>query len=198
MLGGQIIRSRRHGKNDAYPCQMRSQATVEAITEAAARVFKSLGFAGASTNKISDIAGVSVGSVYQYFPDKLALLEAVNERYLVGLWGVVCLACQEALLLPWPDALRHIVVAEVNYHVKGGRLFEVLQTELPASITAGIKLQIVSVIQCARSLRISGGCGSVHKFAQIHAFGLIVARNESQTSFVPIGGDAIAKSCPSI
>jgi AcrR family transcriptional regulator len=126
------------------PLQMRSQATVDVIVEAAARVFESSGFAGASTNKIADIAGVSVGSLYQYFPDKLALLEAVNERYLVGLWGVVCIACQEALLLPWPEALRHIVAAKVNFHVKGGRLFGVLQTELPASISAGIQLEIAT------------------------------------------------------
>jgi AcrR family transcriptional regulator len=80
------------------PLQARSQVTVDAIVEAAARVFESSGFDGASTNKIAEIAGVSVGSLYQYFPDKLGLLQAVNERYLVRMWGAVSVACREALL----------------------------------------------------------------------------------------------------
>jgi AcrR family transcriptional regulator len=122
------------------PLQMRSQAMVDAIVEAAARVFDASGFNGASTNRIAEIAGVSVGSLYQYFPDKLGLLEAVNERYLVGMWGTVSLACREALHLPWPEALRYVVTAKINYHLSGGRLFGVLQTELPASTTIGIQL----------------------------------------------------------
>ena len=126
------------------PLQNRSQVTVDAIVEAAARVFESSGFDGASTNKIAEIAGVSVGSLYQYFPDKLGLLQAVNERYLVRMWGAVSVACREALLLPWPDALRHVVTTKINYHLKGGRLFGVLQTELPASATIGIQLEIAT------------------------------------------------------
>jgi AcrR family transcriptional regulator len=136
-----MARSRKMRKK---PLQTRSQVTVDAIVEAAARVFESSGFNGTSTNKIAEIAGVSVGSLYQYFPDKLGLLEAVNERYLVRMWGAVSVACREALLLPWPDALRHVVTTKINYHLKGGRLFGVLQTELPASTTIGIQLEIAT------------------------------------------------------
>jgi AcrR family transcriptional regulator len=64
------------------PSQSRSQATVEAILAATARVLVARGYAGANTNAIADIAGVSVGSVYQYFPNKDALIAALHERHV--------------------------------------------------------------------------------------------------------------------
>ncbi len=54
---------------------------VETILEAAARVFESLGLEGATTNAIAERAGVSIGSLYQYFPSKLAIVHALIDRY---------------------------------------------------------------------------------------------------------------------
>lgn len=56
------------------PRQARSVATFEAILEAAARILESLGFAGFNTNAVAELAGVSIGSLYQYFPSKDALI----------------------------------------------------------------------------------------------------------------------------
>ncbi len=56
------------------PRQARSFATFEAILEAAARILESLGFAGFNTNAVAELAGVSIGSLYQYFPSKEALI----------------------------------------------------------------------------------------------------------------------------
>jgi AcrR family transcriptional regulator len=53
---------------------------VDALLEATARVLKSHGVEGLTTNEIARVAGVSVGSVYQYFPDKQALVAALVER----------------------------------------------------------------------------------------------------------------------
>ncbi len=64
------------------PRQERARATVEFLLEAAAHVFGELGYARATTNKIADRAGVSIGSLYQYFPSKDALLVALAERHL--------------------------------------------------------------------------------------------------------------------
>ena len=55
------------------PGQGRSIATVEAILEAAARILETRGFVGYNTNDIASVAGVSVGSLYQYFPIKAAI-----------------------------------------------------------------------------------------------------------------------------
>ncbi|MEU4579077.1 MULTISPECIES: TetR/AcrR family transcriptional regulator [Nonomuraea] len=64
------------------PRQQRSRQTVAAILEAAAQLFQRHGYAGATTNKIAERAGVSIGSLYQYFPNKDALLVALAEHYL--------------------------------------------------------------------------------------------------------------------
>ena len=61
--------------------QERSRATVDALVEATARILVKEGFDTASTNHIAEVAGVSVGSLYQYFPTKEALVAAVVERH---------------------------------------------------------------------------------------------------------------------
>lgn len=63
------------------PKQERSRRTVEAIFEAAAQVLVKEGYDRASTNRIAKVAGVSVGSLYQYFPSKEALVLALARRH---------------------------------------------------------------------------------------------------------------------
>jgi AcrR family transcriptional regulator len=63
------------------PRQARSRATIEYLLEAAAQVFGDRGYA-ATTNEIAARAGVSIGTLYQYFADKDALLLALAERHL--------------------------------------------------------------------------------------------------------------------
>jgi AcrR family transcriptional regulator len=63
------------------PRQSRSQATVDAILDATARVLIERGHAAANTNVVAERAGVSVGSLYQYFPNKLALINALRARH---------------------------------------------------------------------------------------------------------------------
>lgn len=71
-------------RNDEHrrrtPRQARSRETREAIVEAAARLFASEGLAGATTARIAKLAGVSPGSMYQYFPSKESLVQAIFER----------------------------------------------------------------------------------------------------------------------
>jgi len=63
------------------PAQKRSRATVDAIVDATARVLVRDGYDALSTNRVATEAGVSVGSLYQYFPGKEALVAAVMEQY---------------------------------------------------------------------------------------------------------------------
>lgn len=65
-----------------FPRQERSRRTVEQILDAAARIFHEQGYANASTNDIADEANVSIGSLYQYFPNKDALLLALGKRHI--------------------------------------------------------------------------------------------------------------------
>ena len=66
------------------PRQDRSEATVDAILEAAAREFASEGYEAATTNKIAEAAGTSVGSLYQYFPSKDAIAVELARRFRAG------------------------------------------------------------------------------------------------------------------
>jgi AcrR family transcriptional regulator len=72
----------RHLKARKKPRQARSQSTLDAIFEATIQVLLSEGIHRLTTTRVADRAGVSVGTMYQYFPHKLALLYALNERYL--------------------------------------------------------------------------------------------------------------------
>ncbi|WP_044042833.1 TetR/AcrR family transcriptional regulator [Caballeronia insecticola] len=62
------------------PAQSRSEATVASIVEAAAQVLETEGFEGFNTNAVARRAGVSIGSLYQYFPGKDALTVALIRR----------------------------------------------------------------------------------------------------------------------
>ena len=62
------------------PRQSRSASTVQVIVEAAARLLEREGASGFTTNSVAEIAGVSIGSLYQYFPNKDAIIRALIER----------------------------------------------------------------------------------------------------------------------
>lgn len=64
------------------PSQERSRFTVDAILDAAAQVFEARGYAEGTTNRIAERAGVSIGSLYEYFPTKDAIAVALAEREL--------------------------------------------------------------------------------------------------------------------
>lgn len=71
------------------PRQARSRATVAAIVQAGARVLGDRGWAGFNTNEVADVAGVSIGSLYQYFPDKEALIVAIRQHHLDDVLAVL-------------------------------------------------------------------------------------------------------------
>ncbi len=77
------VRKRFSGKSITprkLPRQGRAESTVAVLVEAAARILERDGFAGFNTNAVATKAGVSIGSLYQYFPSKDALLSALIER----------------------------------------------------------------------------------------------------------------------
>jgi len=113
------------------PRQGRSKATVQAILDAAARVLVKEGYEGASTNRVADTAGVSVGSVYQYFPNKEALVGAVIDRHLDQMSELLqskVLALADA---PIPVAARELVTVLLEAHQVEPKLHQVLLEEVP-------------------------------------------------------------------
>jgi AcrR family transcriptional regulator len=76
------------------PLQARSQATVNAIFEATIQVLLAEGLQKLTTVKVAERAGVSVGTLYQYYPHKQALLYAVLQRHLARVGEAVAQAAR--------------------------------------------------------------------------------------------------------
>ena len=111
--------------------QKRSRATVDALVEATARVLTKDGYDRASTNKIAETAGVSIGSLYQYFPSKEALVAAVIERHTQELSEVVRDAMDRVAGSPIAVAARELVAAGIEAHRADPKLHRVLAEQVP-------------------------------------------------------------------
>lgn len=74
------------------------------------------GFDKASTNRIAETAGVSVGSLYQYFPGKEALVAAVMERHNRELMQIARGVLAEVAALPMEQAVRKLVTVAIEAH----------------------------------------------------------------------------------
>jgi AcrR family transcriptional regulator len=77
------------GPTRRQPAQERAIQTVEVLLDATAVLLETHGYARLSTNKVAEKAGVSIGSLYQYFPNKEALLAALIARYQEEAWKEV-------------------------------------------------------------------------------------------------------------
>jgi AcrR family transcriptional regulator len=75
--------------------QARSAASVDAILEATIQVLLNVGKERLTTTRVASRAGVSVGTLYQYFPNKSALLQAALKRHLTQVFDAVELVCKE-------------------------------------------------------------------------------------------------------
>jgi AcrR family transcriptional regulator len=115
------------------PRQARSRLTVEAILDAAARVFERHGYAAGTTNRIAERAGISIGSLYQYYPNKDAVLVALVQRHLDEGVAALGLVMEELRDAPPPlqAGLRRIVEAMVALHRERPALHRVLFEEAP-------------------------------------------------------------------
>jgi AcrR family transcriptional regulator len=111
--------------------QDRSRATVDTLIEATARILVKEGFDKASTNRIAEKAGVSVGSLYQYFPGKEALVAAVMERHSQELIQVARGVLAAVAKLPMEQAIRKLVTTALEAHRIDPKLHRVLAEQIP-------------------------------------------------------------------
>ena len=137
--------------------QSRAKATVEAIAEAAAQILSRDGLASLNTNAIARRAGVSVGSVYEYFPNKQAIIDMLLDRHLMD--GEAALREGASVLTNAPtprDIVRVLVDGAVRLHQNDPQLHRVLSTEIPLSAeqtkrVEALRKGLIGVVQIALS-----------------------------------------------
>jgi len=142
------------------PTQRRSHATVEAIVSAAARVFQAHGYAGGTTNRIAERAGVSIGSLYEYFPSKDAILVAVARRHLEeGLAVVLGMLADVGPNASLHDVLERVIAAMMRLHEQNPRLHRVLfeETALPRLLRREIAEGEAALISIVGGLLVQHG-----------------------------------------
>jgi AcrR family transcriptional regulator len=113
------------------PRQARSQATVEAILTATARVLVKYGYDHASTNRVAGAAGVSVGSLYQYFPTKEALVAALIDRHMSEMTALLEMNIDVVREAPLPLATRALVKLMLVAHAQNPKLHKIFAEQCP-------------------------------------------------------------------
>src|SRR6476646_10233820 len=96
------------------PVQARATVTVGAICEATIQILLTHGGDRLTTTRVADRAGVSVGTLYQYFPNKQSLLFAVMEDHMNKVAEAVESACEHACHKPLAEMIKEVVEAFVD------------------------------------------------------------------------------------
>jgi AcrR family transcriptional regulator len=129
------------------PIQARSRQTVAAILQATAQVLMTNGYDGTTTNLVAEKAGVSIGSLYEYFPNKESLVAALASVHIAELMARV----DAVLNMPIDETLRAVVAALIRAGLDAHRidpaLHKVLVEQVPRIGTLAASLDISSVLQ---------------------------------------------------
>jgi AcrR family transcriptional regulator len=115
------------------PQQDRSRITVDAILQATAHILTEEGYDKANTNRIAERAGISIGSLYQYFPNKESLMAALMEQHSNEIAELVESKLKALFDAPIEVAIPELVKAVIAAHAINPRLHQVLNEEIPRS-----------------------------------------------------------------
>jgi len=132
------------------PVQARSAATIETLHIAAIQVLTQEGLSRCTTTRIAERAGMSVGSLYQYYPNRDALLAAVLEKHLDGIAGAVERACREHRGKPVSQMASALVVAFLAAKLRNPEeskaLYAVAEERGGAELVARMHTRMVAAI----------------------------------------------------
>lgn len=113
------------------PRQARARVTVDAIVEATARVLVAEGYDRASTNRIAEAAGVSIGSLYQYFGSKEALVAALTDAHVARMIAAMTRALHGTTAGDLAGNARRVALGLIAAYRVDARLHDVLCQEVP-------------------------------------------------------------------
>jgi AcrR family transcriptional regulator len=112
------------------PKQSRSKLTVDAILAATAHILAEEGYEATNTNRIAEIAGISIGSLYQYFPNKEALIISLASSHAVEMAEMVESKLKYLSDAPIETVFRELVKACIKAHALNPRLHKVLNEQI--------------------------------------------------------------------
>ena len=122
------------------PAQARSRATVDAIIQAATYILTKVGWEGLTTNAIAERAGVNIGSLYQYFPNKEAVIAELQRRHAVAthteLHKTLGFLSEQPSLR---EALTLIIEMVVNEHRIAPAVHKAIMEELPRTVRGNLE-----------------------------------------------------------
>jgi AcrR family transcriptional regulator len=113
------------------PSQARSRELVDVLLKATTRVLLKDGYEGCTTNRVAEVAGVSIGSLYQYFPNKDALVVKVMERHQEKLRGVMTAHLEALHGATLPAAVKVLVQALLEALRVEPKLHRVFREQVP-------------------------------------------------------------------
>jgi AcrR family transcriptional regulator len=113
------------------PQQFRARQTVDAVLDAVIRILKRDGFAAITTNRIAEVAGVSIGSVYQYFPHKRAIFSALHQRHIDAIDRLINATLVEHAGSSLDTLMRAMIEAMIDAHTIDPELYDLLASEVP-------------------------------------------------------------------
>jgi AcrR family transcriptional regulator len=115
------------------PRQIRAELTRQRILTAAAHVFAEHGYAAGTTNRIAERARISIGSLYQYYPNKDAILVELLIRHLDAGIAALTLRQREELPESLEEIIRVFVRTAIENHLDDPQLLRVMIEQAPRS-----------------------------------------------------------------
>jgi AcrR family transcriptional regulator len=127
---------------------------VEAVLAAVVRILKREGAERVTTNRIAVVAGVSIGSVYQYFPDKRAIFQALRDRHVAEMARLVeskLLVRAGAATSSLAALLRELIDAMIDAHALDPALYHLLLTQLPPADDDALEARVRGALRLSLS-----------------------------------------------
>lgn len=129
------------------PSQLRSRQMVKTIMESAARVLVHEGYEGFNTNRVAEVAGISIGSLYQYFPNKKALVAELSKQHLMQIGASIDKDTHELANLPLEVIVRRLVRSHIRMHQVEPELHRILSDHVPDLSGQGWKGELLGGIR---------------------------------------------------
>jgi AcrR family transcriptional regulator len=173
------------------PQQARSKATLEAVLEATLQVLLREGAQRLTTTRVAERAGVSVGTLYQYHPNKHALVFALLERHLNGLTEAVEKACKEQR--EQTAGAMAATVARAFVEAKTDNILEsrALYALAPEMGSSGLYAQVAKRIHRATVSMLETACDRSFDDTKVVAFTLLSAISGTTRSLLEAPGSSV-------